>query len=324
MKKFFAILLVLLFTSSVVFAAGPSDDSLISAAQKGDKKRVQAIMKLGTRFDGVLVHAIRDKKVDNATIKILIDAGVNVNGRDTWLVTGDTALMYCKNVETAKLLVNAGANVNLKNKEGFTALMRVGNSEVIEFLILSGADVNAMTNNYITPLMWQVKQNNFDAVRILLRYGADLLQQDRWGKTAYDYAQSPNMKDFLIDALSASDEEENEGDAEDEAELELIELKKQFVEREKIPESVTSVGDIYVIKSYAEQFKAVDGNGAILFSEPYTHSKQIMNLSNGDKLTADAQWSNLVGDEWYDWYYVHFGDVKGWVQAKFIKDREPD
>ena len=267
------------------------------------------------------MHAIREKKVNNATIKILIDAGVNVNGRDTWLVTGDTALMYCKNVETAKLLVNAGANVNLKNNDGLTALMRVGNPDIIEFLILSGADVNAVDNNYWTPLMWQVKQNNFEAVRILLRYGADVLQQNKWGKTAYDYAPSPNMKDFLIDALSASDEEENEGDAEDEAELELIELKKQFVEREKIPESVSSAGDIFVITSYAAQFKAVNGNGAILFSEPHSNSKQIMNLSNGDKLTADAEWATNADNEWY---YVHFGDAKGWVQSKFIKDREPD
>ena len=319
MKKFFYSFCLLIFASTAAFAglAGQSDDNLINAALKGDKKRVQAIMKLGTKFDGVLVHALRDKKVDNATLKILLEAGVDFNGRDTWLVTGDTALMYCKTLETAKLLVNAGANVNIKNKDGVTPLMRLDNAAIIEFLIQSGANVNAFDNNYWTPLIWQVEKSNTEAVKILLKYGADILQQNKWGRTAYDYTHSDTIENLLIDALSASDNEEDEEDDVDYAELELI---KQFVEREKIPESVSSAGDIFVITSYAAQFKAVDGNDAILFSEPNANSKQIMNLSNGDKLTAEAEWVKANDD----WYYVHFGNVKGWIQAKFILERDPD
>ena len=102
----------------------------------------------------------------------------------------------------------------------------------------------------------------------------------------------------------------------------LDKVTRDFVKREKISASIVSSGEIYVIRSYMAQFKAIQGDGAAIFSEPNLDSKMIMKLNNGAKLTADAEYTNKYGG---DWYYVHFGKrAKGWVAAVYITDREPD
>ena len=103
---------------------------------------------------------------------------------------------------------------------------------------------------------------------------------------------------------------------------ELDEITKEFIQREKIPHSVLDSGEIYVLKSYSSQFKATKGNGVRIFSEPNSNSKLIMTLNNGAKLIADAEWTGKSGE---DWYFVHFSNkAKGWINSKFIVEREPD
>ena len=106
---------------------------------------------------------------------------------------------------------------------------------------------------------------------------------------------------------------------------ELDEAAREFVRRERIPNSVLRAGDIYVLKSYTSQFKAIRGDGAAIFSEPNTNSKRILKLRNGAKLTAEAE---FVGRTWGDWYYVRFRSAKrsakGWVHSRFITERDPD
>ena len=97
---------------------------------------------------------------------------------------------------------------------------------------------------------------------------------------------------------------------------------QEFIRREKIPQSVVRAGNIFVIRSYGSQFKAIHGEGAAIYSEPNFDSKMIMKLNNGAKLTADAEYTNKYGG---DWYYVHFGKkAKGWVFSDYITSREPD
>lgn len=104
--------------------------------------------------------------------------------------------------------------------------------------------------------------------------------------------------------------------------IEIDEAVKEFMQRENIPYSIAAKGDVYLLRSYTSQFKAINGNGAYLYSEPSTSSKAILKLENGAKLIADAEY---MGNDGSDWYYVHFGDsAKGWVQSQYITDRDPD
>ena len=76
-----------------------------------------------------------------------------------------------------KLLINAGADVNIPDPNGETPLIRAawnGHEECVELLINSGADVNAIDCHRNSPIMctaWRGYENCMD---MLLRAGADV------------------------------------------------------------------------------------------------------------------------------------------------------
>ena len=95
-------------------------------------------------------------KRDIAAVKALVAQRVDVNapGKDGtpalhWMVRVD-------DVETARLLIGAGANVTLANRYGVTPLFLAcanGNARMIRLLVDAGADVNAPDQAGETPLM---------------------------------------------------------------------------------------------------------------------------------------------------------------------------
>ncbi len=80
-------------------------------------------------------------------------------------------------LEVAKLLVSAGARVNLPNCMQATALHAAATSgylRVMEYLISRGADVNASDHLGTTPLMAAAGQGHLKAVQYLLKRRADV------------------------------------------------------------------------------------------------------------------------------------------------------
>lgn len=91
-------------------------------------------------------------------------------------------------------LIESGANVNAKDKDGWTALMAgvryTTNPEVVEVLINAGADINAKSNGGCTPLMLAAYNNsNSEVVKALINAGADINAKDKNGIEAVAYAQ---------------------------------------------------------------------------------------------------------------------------------------
>lgn len=80
----------------------------------------------------MLMHAAERGKP--ATVKILIDAGADLNAVDD---DGWSALMRANDVESVRLLLNGGADMSLKNKEGKTALALNAEQEDIAKLLRS-------------------------------------------------------------------------------------------------------------------------------------------------------------------------------------------
>ena len=74
--------------------------------------------------------------------RALIDAGadINIEDKDGW-----TALIWasqCGHTETAKALIDAGADINIEDRQGWTALMwasHYGHTETVKLLIDAGA-----------------------------------------------------------------------------------------------------------------------------------------------------------------------------------------
>ena len=79
--------------------------------------------------------------------------------------------------ETVKLLLDKGADVNMKTDNGYTALIEAsenGHIEIVKLLLDKGADVNAKDNCGNTPLILAACGGHSRIVSMLLNNGADV------------------------------------------------------------------------------------------------------------------------------------------------------
>ena len=113
---------------------------------------------------------------DTRVVKALLNAGVDVNARDS---TGFTALMFAArygHTDTVKLLLAGGPDVNAKSRLlGYTALMSAISSAkiiIIKDLLDAGADVNARNDDGITALGFAEELGDTLIVKLLKKHGA--------------------------------------------------------------------------------------------------------------------------------------------------------
>lgn len=92
-------------------------------------------------------------------------------------------------------LIEAGANVNLKDYKGQTPLHKalIKNSvEVVEFLLEKGADVNASNNKSEYPIHLALRRiPSLPFVKALMRHGADLTVKDQNGTNLVELMLDP-------------------------------------------------------------------------------------------------------------------------------------
>ena len=103
-------------------------------------------------------------------VKALLDAGADVNARDRF---GSTALFYGKHggITAVRLLINAGADLNMQNDWGNTALADYAQwmwmSDFVKILLDAGADVNIRNNEGLTALMIAEREGNAEIAKLL-------------------------------------------------------------------------------------------------------------------------------------------------------------
>ena len=124
---------------------------------------------------------------DRTAVRNLIGQNVSVNAAQ---IDGTTALHWAvqaNDIETAELLIRAGAKVSAANHEGATPLLLAtinGNAPMIETLIKGGADPNAtLTRTGDTALMIAARTGKLDAVKALVDRGAQVNAKETWGGT---------------------------------------------------------------------------------------------------------------------------------------------
>lgn len=104
---------------------------------------------------------------------------------------------------SVRALVANGANLNLRDPEGYTPLIwaaQHGQAQVAAYLIEHGANVNPLDNGGYTPLMWATQEGYYDTVSVLLSHGANPHARGMAGRTAMDlvaYARDGRVRDLL-------------------------------------------------------------------------------------------------------------------------------
>ncbi len=109
--------------------------------------------------------------------KLLIEAGADVSVR---YKNGNTLLHDCSDAVVAKLLIDAGVDVNAKDGCGMTPLFRCSNAAVAKLLIDAGADVNAKNRVGETPLF---RCGDTSVAKVLIEAGANVNAKDTDGNT---------------------------------------------------------------------------------------------------------------------------------------------
>jgi ankyrin repeat protein len=153
---------------------------------------------------GELADAARTN--DKAAVQRLIAARVDINEPSG---DGSTALhwaAYNDDGETAKLLIDAGADVHVRTRNGaLTPLMVAatnGSGTVVRALLAAGADPNVRSADGATPLMTAAASGNVIAVRELVARGADVnAKDDAQGQTPLMFAAASNRAAAIKELL---------------------------------------------------------------------------------------------------------------------------
>ncbi|KAF7975223.1 hypothetical protein HWV62_10176 [Athelia sp. TMB] len=125
--------------------------------------------------------------------KLLLDSGADVNLKDKrWFVsTALQAACYGGHLEVARLLLASGADVNMDEGQNCTALQIScygGHPEVARLLLASGADVNVDEWEKGTALQIACEGDHLELARLLLASGADANAAGRTCITALETA----------------------------------------------------------------------------------------------------------------------------------------
>lgn len=149
--------------------------------------------------DGMTLDiAVTDGNID--TVKLLISQGADVNVRD---IDGNTPLHIAAEfgyINIAKLLIANRAKINIKNNDNETPLhiaAEKGHRNIVKLLLSRRANINVRDNNRNTPLHVAVFTQRIDIAKLLISQGADVNVRDRDGQTPLHCAASVDRIDIV-------------------------------------------------------------------------------------------------------------------------------
>lgn len=138
---------------------------------------VMCLMAFSAAWSGELHDAVKANEID--LVREIVERGVPINGEDE---SGISALYWTARegkISAVELLVTLGADVNYvcDKCNGSTPLISAayrGQHEVVDYLATHGANLDAEDKDGYTALSWAWKMWRMDAVKSLIRHGANV------------------------------------------------------------------------------------------------------------------------------------------------------
>lgn len=116
---------------------------------------------------------------------------------------GNSALMKAvreARSDIAKELIEAGADLEIKNIDGNTALWNAcfgQDYKCVELLVKADIDLDNENDNGVTALMYSASAGKVDMVKLLVEFGADKSIENLDGFKAVDLATTPTIYKLL-------------------------------------------------------------------------------------------------------------------------------
>jgi ankyrin repeat protein len=168
---------------------------------------------LGKCFDLDAINELKDERgnlltyafaaiTDKYNLDLMITLGADINTRD---YIGQTALMKAAgagNTEAVKLLIEKGANLDVKINNDPILIWSIKNNktDITIALLKKGGDVNAKDNVGWTPLHYAAPHSHVAIVKLLIEKGADINAKDNAGWTPL-HAAAKNGKTEAVKLL---------------------------------------------------------------------------------------------------------------------------
>lgn len=183
--------------------------ALIYAISDNNHKLAQLLLEYGADIhlknnSGEYAFDVAMKKIDVDILRVLLNAGLDVNTRDN--KNGSTAIMFAAqqgNSAAVKLLIGHRADITLKSRHRnysvFEFAMQYMNFDVVTALLDYGLDINTQhIKNNATFLMEAALIGHIDIVKMLLNRGADTTLRSTIGYTAIDYTSCKHTFELLF------------------------------------------------------------------------------------------------------------------------------
>ncbi len=155
---------------------------LHAAAYSGNVELVKFLLSRGAPIDAEAHTKYRNTPLQTAMLskqaavaRVLVEAGADVN-HPQW--EGGRALhdaVWQGNVELVRFFLSHGAKADVRDRRGETPLheaARTGNVEMVQSLLSHGADVNARTVRGETPVIWARKYGHPELAAMLEKLAA--------------------------------------------------------------------------------------------------------------------------------------------------------
>lgn len=186
------------------------DTFLHIAVDKNYERLVDLLLSAGAKLDEfnskgfspVTLAIVQNKP---RMVKKFMKAGANPNQRppDIFHFYHLHLAAYYGFVEIVDILLEAKASLTLRDANDNTALHKALDTpmispqvktdddiaQIVEKILDRGSDPNTQDNEGLTPAMKAVRRNNFKALEMLAKRGADFTIPDKRGRTVYDHLE---------------------------------------------------------------------------------------------------------------------------------------